>query len=282
MKVYRDELLSKYTTVRIGGITKTMLVPETVEELINIIAEESPKYFVGGGSNLLISDEHDFEVVVSLREFDKSIENNGDGRYTVGASVRLQQLINAINMDGYGGIEYLYSVPGLVGGAIVMNAGGSVLEGNAISDFIVSVTVLKEGKVIRLPRSKCDFSYRDSIFKKEDACIVLSVEFQFQKQTMNISKKKIVERQALTKKIHDLSYPNFGSVFKVYNSRIMCAILKFPWRNKKGVCFSKKTQNWLINKGDGTYRQARRKIAFIKLIHRLFSCDCIEEVVIWK
>lgn len=122
-----------------GGIAKEYLSPESLEELIEAVRlGESKK--IGGGSNVLIA-EHSFERVIDLGKFDTSIKNIG-GRYRVGASVRLFKLINAINKDGYGGIEYLYSVPGLVGGAVVMNAGRGRRYGQCISDYIEEVTFL--------------------------------------------------------------------------------------------------------------------------------------------
>ena len=54
MKCLVNEDLSKYTTVRIGGTAKKMFVPENEDELLKVIEEENPKYFIGGGSNLLI------------------------------------------------------------------------------------------------------------------------------------------------------------------------------------------------------------------------------------
>ncbi|WP_298048348.1 hypothetical protein, partial [uncultured Bacteroides sp.] len=51
-----------------------------------------------------------------LKEFNTFILHESNGLYQVGAGVRLQALIKQINEDGYGGIEYLWSVPGLTGG----------------------------------------------------------------------------------------------------------------------------------------------------------------------
>ena len=153
MIILENEKLSKYTTIKIGGIAKKMYVPETEEELIEAAAKTDQRYVIGGGSNLLIA-EHEFESVLNVREFDKTIEHQLEGRYYVGASVRLQKLINTINKDGYGGLEYLYSVPGLVGGAIVMNAGNGKEWNNCISDHIVRVKVLHNGKIEWIEKKK--------------------------------------------------------------------------------------------------------------------------------
>ena len=104
MKILSNVWLKNYTTIRIGGLVKTMLIPETVDELKNVINVHGNKFVFGGGSNLLASDEHEFDFIVNLREFNKELVYNGGGKFTVGASVRLQQLINTVNLCGYGGI----------------------------------------------------------------------------------------------------------------------------------------------------------------------------------
>lgn len=118
MIIKNNEPISKYTTFRIGGVARKMFFPETIEELQDVINENGDiaNHVIGGGSNLLINDECRYDSVLCLRNFNLEMKNMGQGRYYVGASVRLQKLIKAINEDGYGGIEYLYSVPGLVGG----------------------------------------------------------------------------------------------------------------------------------------------------------------------
>jgi UDP-N-acetylmuramate dehydrogenase len=87
------------------------------------------------------------------------------GNITVGASVRLQKLIQFANENELGGIEYLYSVPGLVGGAVVMNAGRGRKFNQSISDYIVEVRYLENDELKSITKDQCRFEYRDSIFK---------------------------------------------------------------------------------------------------------------------
>ena len=146
MKILQDEDLSKYTSVRIGGTAKTMYFPESRDELIDLIKHHDTPVFISGGSNLLINNR-EFETVINLKSVDSSLEHLGGGRFRAGASVHLQKLINTINENGYGGIEYLFSVPGLVGGAIVMNAGRGKTHKKCISDYIISVDAIRDGSV---------------------------------------------------------------------------------------------------------------------------------------
>lgn len=280
MKIIENISLSKYTTVHIGGTARKMYVPETREELIKAINDSHCKYFIGGGSNLLINDRV-FDAVINLRYFDRNIVDHGNGKYYVGGSVRLQELIRKINADGYGGIEYLYSVPGLLGGAVVMNAGGSKEQGWSISDHIISVTALHDGQIYSLNRDQCDFLHRHSIFKNDTSYIVLGAEMQFDKGESKDFERACKERINFCKIFQDNSKPNFGSVFRLYNGYIM-EIVRILSNRKKTVHFSHKTANWLINEGNGTFSQADKLLKKVIMIHKILGKKCATEVIIWR
>lgn len=272
--------LSKYTTIRIGGIAKKMLIPENVDELTELLQKQSIRYMIGGGSNLLINNR-EFEEVVNLREFNKKIKRLENGRFQVGASVRLQELIKTINSYGYGGIEYLYSVPGLVGGAVVMNAGRGKQYNKCISDYIVKITVLRDGKIVELVKEECEFSYRNSIFKNNSKYIILSVEFLFSEQLSEEGERLIKERITLCKNVQDNSAPNFGSVFMESNNRIM-KFVKLLGIRSNDISFSKKTANWILNRNNGTYEDVIKVMKRVELLHRLFGKKCKTEVIKWE
>lgn len=278
MIVRTNELLNKHTTIRIGGIAEIYYIPETVRDLQNLLQDEKELYFIGGGSNLLIA-EHEFEKVVDLGCFDTSIRNIGDGLYRVGASARLQQVINEINKDGYGGIEYLFSVPGLIGGAVVMNAGRGKKYGKSISDYVISVEVICEGEICSLTKAECKFGYRNSIFKNSNM-IVVAVLLKFPKVLMEESKQLIKERIDLCQKKQDNSFPNFGTVFLESNPYIMTFAKIFRMRSGN-CCFSGKTTNWLLNH-NGSFQDALQVIKRVERLHIYFRKKCEREVIIWK
>ena len=119
MKIIENEKLDKYTTFKMGGIAKKMYFPENNNELKDLIKSKPNiiNYLIGGGSNLIINDKGVYDEVLCLRNFNNQIIKNDDDTIYLGASLRLQKAINEINKLGYGGIEYLFSVPGLIGGA---------------------------------------------------------------------------------------------------------------------------------------------------------------------
>lgn len=284
MKILNNEPLSKYTTIRLGGIAEKMYIPETAEELVELLREESIQYVLGGGSNLLIADRT-FDKVLNLRYFDDSLISYGAGKYHCGASLRLQKLVSTINADGYGGIEYLCTVPGLLGGAVAMNAGTGKDQGLSISDHIISITVLemKSKNVVTLSKEQCDFSYRNSLFKNNSDYIILSCDFVFPEQRFEVSKKLCDDKREYSKKYHDTAMPNFGSVFSVFNPYILAVVSKLQLGDKNGIHFSGKTMNWIVNSNMcKSSKKAFRIIDSVKKMHKLCFQKCKVEVVMWR
>lgn len=284
MKIFENESLKKYTTVKIGGIAKKIYFPENSSELIEVLntMKDKKKYILGGGSNLLINDQKEFDEVISLKLMDSSIDNLGAGNYYIGASVSLQKLITQINNDGYGGIEYLFSVPALLGGAVAMNAGRGKIHNSSIGDYIKEVKVYdcEEQEIITLDKDECQFSYRKSIFKEKEL-IVLGAVFNFPSVDIEEAKRKREDRIKYVKKLQDNSGYNFGSVFREYNKYIMQVVRLLHFGYKDGVMYSKKTSNWLINKGNGSYEQATNLIEKVNRVHRFMGMRIVPEVIKW-
>lgn len=287
MKIIKDYNLSKSTTFHIGGIAKNLYIPESTEELIvllnNELTDNNHLYILGGGSNLLINDNKIFENVIDTKEIDKSINNLSDGKYYIGCSNRIQNVVNEINKDGYGGFEELVSLPALFGGIIYMNAGiGSKNKSLfTISDFIDEVKVidLKTKKIKWLKKEDCDFSHRQSIFQSNDY-VILGANIRVNKQDIKKSKERIRARLEKTKK-YERGKGCFGSCFAESNSKLL-KLVSILSLNKNGVYQSKNNGNWLVNDGNGTFVQTMKIINKCKKIHKMFHKSIKCEVQIWE
>ena len=121
------ELLSKHTTLRVGGPAQFWVEPRNEKAFADLIRfcrdENLPLFAMGRGSNLLVRDGGIRGVVVHPRggDFDKIQVNSSE--ITAGAGVKLREIAYAARASNLGGLEWMEGIPGAVGGALRMNAG---------------------------------------------------------------------------------------------------------------------------------------------------------------
>jgi UDP-N-acetylenolpyruvoylglucosamine reductase len=144
MKTFRNHDLKKYNFLRINAKAECFYIPGSEEELVSLLKQYKKCHIVSGGTNILIDDGKPLKnPVIYMGEINSDITFDGSNRiFTVGASAKIQNVIDFINDKGYGGFEYLYHLPGaMMGGVAVMNAGLARSSNKQIADFIVSVKV---------------------------------------------------------------------------------------------------------------------------------------------
>ncbi len=208
----RDVNLSDLTTVGIGGPAKYFYIAKSAEKLIEAITfakSKNLKYFViGGGSNVLFADIG-FDGLVIKNEVKGIV--GFKGIFKVGTGVKLDQLVKLTVKQNCSGLQKLAGIPGTVGGAVFGNAGA---YGQTISDYLTKVSVFdsETEKVIVLPKSKCQFAYRDSIFKKNHF-LILEVNFKFL-TSQELAPKEMEEILKDRKGKNFWQYKSPGSFFK--------------------------------------------------------------------
>ena len=213
-KVLVNEPMSAHTTFRIGGPADYFVMPETVEELSNILAlckEEGMPYFVlGNGSNLLVGDKGFRGVVIQLyKNFDgMSIEGT---KVTAKSGAMLIRVAKEAGKAGLTGLEFASGIPGTIGGAMVMNAGA---YGGEMKDVVTAVTVLtKEGEIKTLTGSEMNFRYRGSVVEDE-GYIVLEAVMELKEGNLEEIQARIDELSLQRRTKQPIEYPSAGSTFK--------------------------------------------------------------------
>ncbi len=209
-RVKLKESLAKYTTFKIGGTANFLIEVETEEKLIgllNFLSQEGIKYFIlGGGSNILFSD-NDFDgVVIKIKMQKLEIFNN---TIKAEAGVLLSQVVTLALKNNLSGMEWGVGIPGTVGGAVRGNAGAM---GKETANCIDSVKVWRDGEIFELNNQECQFGYRESIFKNSQD-IILSAVFKL----TSGEEKAIKESMQTYLKQRTGRYPSFpsaGSFFK--------------------------------------------------------------------
>ena len=288
VQVQENVKLSTKTTFHIGGMVKKLYIPENEEELIKVTSDiydrDGKVYIIAGGSNLLVNDKRIFDAVIGMKEACNTLVDEGQGRFYIGASNRIQKVISFVNEKGYGGFEELVGLPAMFGGIIYMNAGiGDEKEPIfTISEFVNKVRAydLKDKKIVIFSREECNFSHRKSIFQSGQY-IILGAEIKCKEIDAADSTKRRKSRIEFCRQNFDYGQGCFGSCFSQCNGKLM-RVLAILNRRCTGVSFSKKTCNWLVNNGNGTFDEAMSLIHKCERIHKLFLQKIEREVIIWK
>lgn len=182
--------LKHLTTFEIGGPAKYFCQAKSPDDLKEALlwakGEKLPFFILGGGSNLLISDEGFPGLVIKNEISGLILENN---LIKAGSGTPLANLINFAVQQNLSGLEKLTGIYGTVGGAVFGNAGA---YGQTISDYLTEVVCLKDGKIITLSKNECQFDYRESAFKG-NSYIILEAHFQMPKGDAQILQKEVQE-----------------------------------------------------------------------------------------
>jgi UDP-N-acetylmuramate dehydrogenase len=177
--------LNKYTSLRVGGPAKSIINVSTEEEIIAAIeaAGDSPILIIGGGSNVLVSDQGFDGTVIHIanNQAESEVDACSGATLTIGAGENWDEFVRTTISRGFAGLETLSGIPGTVGAAPIQNIGA---YGHEVSEFITRVrTYDREVKAVKtFTNSECEFEYRNSIFKRTPGrYIVLSVQFQIRR-----------------------------------------------------------------------------------------------------
>jgi UDP-N-acetylmuramate dehydrogenase len=175
--------LAPYTTFKIGGPARWFAEATSEDEILEATdfarSRNLPLFILGGGSNLLVSDEGFPGLVlhIALRGIEQAYQ-----LFRVGAGENWDEFVTYAVAQNYGGVECLAGIPGTVGGTPVQNVGA---YGQEVAETIAAVRVLDLNslEVKDLPPAKCKFSYRRSIFNstQRGRYIVTRVDYALRK-----------------------------------------------------------------------------------------------------
>jgi UDP-N-acetylmuramate dehydrogenase len=177
--------LSERTTFGVGGPARQLVEVADVAALAAALAEAegegSPVLILGGGSNVLISDEGFAGTVVVVAIPGRySVTDGDDVLLSVGAGEDWATFVMACVADGLSGLECLSGIPGLVGGTPIQNVSAYGQEVKATIET-VGVWDRRQRRAERLTASECRFGYRHSIFKGSERYVVTDVRFRLRR-----------------------------------------------------------------------------------------------------
>jgi UDP-N-acetylmuramate dehydrogenase len=176
--------LAGLSTLGVGGPARYYLRAARAESVAEAVSwsldQGRPLLVLGGGSNLVVSDDGFPGLVVHLQVRGvQAVPTEGAIEVTAGAGEPWDPLVERAVAEGWAGVECLSGIPGLVGATPIQNVGA---YGQDVSETITRVRVLdlRTGEVDDLTREECRFGYRDSRFKREDRgrFVILAVTYR--------------------------------------------------------------------------------------------------------
>lgn len=278
------EALARRTSMRVGGRPRYLFEPTTEAEAAQAVllcrAWDVPLHVLGGGSNVLVADDALDVAVLATRRL-RGVEVRDDtvrvrGGTSFPGLVREAPALRIPHLSGLPGI------PGTVGGAVTMNAGG---RHGSISDALVAVEgVEADGRPFRRDVGPADFGYRQSPF---GGALVTAAVFR-RDPALDASAEATRRRRILAEKqrVQPLGARSSGCIFK--NPPGECSAGRLiDEAGLKGARIgdaqvSARHANFIVNRGAATARDVHALIGRIRdEVARRFGIELELEVRLW-
>ncbi|MCL1876204.1 MAG: UDP-N-acetylmuramate dehydrogenase [Synergistaceae bacterium] len=208
--------LAKYCTFGTGGKAKYLISPYSALDVVRIMnAREQyhfPLFFLGNGSNVLLSDIEGVVILSSGFNYADYYECKEKNKVIieVGSGHLLKSVVKESIRRGYKGFEFAVGIPGTVGGAVVGNAGAQGIDVSRLLLWVECVTT--DGAVIRMDSNDIVSGYRYSSLS-ESGCFITKCAFEAASGDVRLIKEKCLEYWS--KRSHQpYAYKNAGCIFK--------------------------------------------------------------------
>lgn len=266
-KILLAPLMKNYTTYRVGGPAKMLIIPNSLtdlKKLMSYIYKNKLKYkIIGNGSNLIFNDAGYDGIIIKLSRFDK-FEQFG-GEFVIGAGYSTIKASMRASKEGYTGFEFATGIPGTIGGAIFMNAGAYNSDMGYITKSIKVLTPNLE--VVTMYNHELDFHYRTSFLQTHPNYICLEATIVLKKGKKEAIMELIEERRKRRLLSQPLEYPSAGSVFRNPTGDYAGRLVESIDMKGKGIgdaLVSDKHANFIVNKGNAKGEDIKKLILSIK------------------
>ena len=257
-----NEPLAKYSSFRTGGKAANIIFPESTEEFVTALRENPGAAVLGNLSNTLVLDGGiDGTVIITTKLNSVSVNGN---TVTAAAGASLTSVAVAAREASLAGCEFLYGIPGTVGGGVFMNAGA---YGGEIADIIENAVVFTpDGKVTTLSKDDLNLGYRTSKLQSTKY-ILLSAAFSLQsgnKEVISSAMDDLMNRRMTTQ---PLDKPSCGSTFKRPAGNFAGKLISdcgLKGMSVGGAQVSEKHAGFIVNSGGATSRDILDLVQLVK------------------
>ncbi|HEY1866474.1 MAG TPA: UDP-N-acetylmuramate dehydrogenase [Candidatus Acidoferrales bacterium] len=276
--------LNERTSLGIGGSTDLLLIRRhtALPALVTLLREAGVGFrFLGGGSNLLVSDGDLPWVVLQLARQDPEVRLEGNIA-VVDAAADLGRTVTFCAKHDLGGLEGLIGVPGTVGGALRMNAGA---YGMQIGSYTREIELYRaaSGQIVTLRGDEIRFEYRHTSFAPDDIMLAVKLELPSKPyreilQGIRICNEKRRSSQPLNQK-------SAGCIFKNppgASAGRMIDELGLKNLRVGDACVSERHANFFVNLGRASSDDMVGLIAQVReSVLQGFGVELENEVILW-
>jgi UDP-N-acetylmuramate dehydrogenase len=207
-----NELMSAHTSWRVGGPAEVFFRPDSLDDLsrfLRSLDNNVPVFWFGLGSNLLVRDGGLPGVVIAASGIFTTLERTGPLAVSAGASVPCTQLARQCIRWELGPSEFFAGIPGLLGGALAMNAGA---HGSETWERVRSVrTIDRYGEIRERFPEEYNIAYRSVRGPQDEWFVEAELEFDAGVEASMETLKYMLARR---KDTQPLGLPSCGSVFR--------------------------------------------------------------------
>jgi UDP-N-acetylmuramate dehydrogenase len=277
--------LTEKTSLGIGGTTDEVLLRryESIPDVMCLLADESiPHRFLGGGTNVLISDGELPYIVLHLPTSQPGMRIEGNAAY-VDASADLGGMVTFCAKRDLGGMEGLIGVPGSVGGALRMNAGA---YGTSIGPHVREIELYRaaSGELETVRGSDIRFDYRHTSFAPEDVMLRVKLElppkpFKEILASIKVCNEKRRASQPLNQKSAGCIFKNppGGSTGRMIDE------LGLKGHRVGDAMVSDRHANFFVNAGNASSSDMLRLIDEVReRVRGAYGVELENEVIVWR
>ncbi len=260
-----DEPMSRHTSWRVGGPAEVFFVPANIEDLAEFLAAleaDTPIFWHGVGSNLLVRDGGISGVVISATKMLGQLDRVDRYLVRAGAGVPCTQLARQCIRWELGPSEFFAGIPGTVGGALAMNAGA---HGGETWERVESVrSIDRNGEVKERAPGEYTVGYRSVTGPANEWFLEAIFRFDPDVVPSMDTLKRMIERRKTTQ---PLGLPSCGSVFRNppgdHSARLIEAA-GLKGHRIGGAEVSEKHANFIINRESASATDIEELIEYVR------------------
>lgn len=309
LHVLENELLSKHTTMRVGGIARIYFIAASLDSIVFAVQKAKkysiPYFILGGGTNL-IADDSGFDGLIIKNEYKKITVKNYGGSFSkgkikkvtveveVGSGALVNQLVRFTLEENISGLEAFLGQPGTVGGAVYINAHNMKMH-EFFGDKIKKALLLKkDGTLDEVSRSYFCFGYDESLIQKTKD-VILSVTLKLTREGKDNLWDKATRAMEYRKNTQPAGFGSSGCTFRnisksdamrvgipngITSAGFLLEAVGLKSYQVGQAKFSDRHANFILNLGNAKSKDIKKLIEIGKSrVKKRFNIDLKEEIV---